>query len=229
LKSLSDQDHYEILELPSGASTEEIERAYRMALATYSDDSLAGYSVFSDGDNQALRERVEVAFRVLSDRELRRDYDEALGISESPLLPELAAIEAEAPPGLAPSPLSAAPPTQVATASEPLAVSELLELDELHESDGEGDFDGARLRRHRMRCGFELEDIAGVTKISPSYLRFIESEQWTDLPAPVYVRGFVVAYAQCLGLDTKRVARSYMARFEEGREGRRKGRFFDSR
>jgi flagellar biosynthesis protein FlhG len=223
LKSLSDQDHYEILELPSDAGADEIERAYRMALATYSDDSLAGYSVFSDGDNEALRERIEVAFRVLSNRELRRDYDEELGVSEPAPPPEVPAIEAEP----SPSPLPPAPPTRAAAASEQPALSELLELDD--SAAGEGDFDGARLRRHRMRCGFELEDIAGVTKINPSYLRFIESEEWKDLPAPVYVRGFVVAYAQCLGLDSKRVARSYMARFEEGREGRRKGRFFDSR
>jgi hypothetical protein len=43
------------------------------------------------------------------------------------------------------------------------------------------------------------------------------------------VRGFVAAYANCVGLEGKDVAASYMKRFDEGHEERRKGRFFESR
>jgi cytoskeletal protein RodZ len=75
----------------------------------------------------------------------------------------------------------------------------------------------------------EIEDIAGVTKINPSYLRFIEEERFPDLPDPVYVRGFVAAYASCVGLDSKQVASSYMKRLNEHRGERRKVRFFESR
>ena len=53
MKPLSDQNHYEILETHPAATRDEIERAYRLALATYADDSLAGYSVFSEGDAAA--------------------------------------------------------------------------------------------------------------------------------------------------------------------------------
>ena len=53
MKSLSEQDHYEVLETHADASREEIERSYRMSLATYADDSLAGYSVFGEGDAAA--------------------------------------------------------------------------------------------------------------------------------------------------------------------------------
>jgi curved DNA-binding protein CbpA len=34
VKSLAEQDHYEVLEVRRGATPEEIERAYRMAQAT---------------------------------------------------------------------------------------------------------------------------------------------------------------------------------------------------
>ena len=105
--------------------------------------------------------------------------------------------------------------------------TELSEFEQF--DDGHGEFDGARLRRYRMRCGMELEDIAGVTKINPSYLRFIEEERFADLPSKVYVRGFVTAYAQTLGLDAKRVAASYMKSFDEGQQSPRKGRFFEGR
>jgi curved DNA-binding protein CbpA len=214
MKALSEQDHYEILEIHSDASLEEIERAYRMSMITYADDSLAGYSVFSDGDTQALRERIEAAYGVLTNQEQRRDYDSGLGIAPPPEPPEPVQAEEE-----------------VAT-SESFAVTEHSPppIAELDETEDEGDdFDGPRLRRLRMRHGLEIEDIAGVTKINPSYLRFIEEERFQDLPHRVYVNGFVNAYASCVGLDPKHVTLSYMTRFDEGRKEPRKGRFFDGR
>ena len=78
MKPLSEQDHYDILEVPRGAGFQAIERGYRMARATYAEDSLAGYSLLEEGDAEALRERVEFAYRVLSDPEARRAYDATL-------------------------------------------------------------------------------------------------------------------------------------------------------
>jgi curved DNA-binding protein CbpA len=186
VKSISEQNHYEILETHPAATREEIERAYRLALATYTDDSLAGYSVFAEGDAAALRERVEMAYRVLSDSRMRSEYDATLEIE---------------------------PEEELFT----------------HLDDGTGEFDGERLRHYRIRCGMEIEDIARVTKISPTYLGFIEEERFADLPDSVYVRGFVTAYANCVGLEGKGVASSYMKRFDKGDGERRKGRFFENR
>ena len=81
-----------------------------------------------------------------------------------------------------------------------------------------GEFGGAQLRRLRMNRGIELEDVAEVTKVNPTYLRFIEEERFDDLPAAVYVRGFVLGYADCIGLDGAEVARLYMSRYEESRQ-----------
>jgi len=214
VKPLSEQDHYEILETHANANREEVERAYRTCLATYADDSLAGYSVFGEGDAAEIRERIEVAYRALSDRKRRSEYDAALGVGAAPEEPgeEVAAH----------FPAASDPPIT----SDPLPV----QLDEFSElDDGSGDFDGARLRRYRIRCGIEIEDIAGITKINPTYLRFIEEERLQDLPDSVYVRGFVVAYGSCIGLDSKHVAASYMRQFDKFRGERRKGRFFEGR
>ncbi len=210
MKPLSDQNHYEILETHPGATRDEIERAYRLALSTYTDDSLAGYSVFAEGDAAAVRERIEAAYRVLSDSRSRGEYDAKLAAEREEDLP---AAEPSAP-------LVPADPAK----SEGLPMGEFVQLD-----DGTGDFDGERLRHFRIRGGMEIEDIARVTKISPTYLRFIEEERFVDLPDSVYVRGFVTAYANCVGLDGKEVAASYMKRYDQGSGERRKGRFFDSR
>ena len=187
MKPISEQDHYEILEVAPDVPREEIERAYRLARATYDDHSLAGYSVFGEGDAQALLERIDAAYRVLSNEESRRAYTESLHGGEP-----FAEVE---------------PPRD-----EPAGSKGFVDVEE--ES---SDFDGSRLRRTRMRCGMEIEEIAGITKVNPTYLRFIEEERFSELPAPVYVRGFVAAYATCLGLDASRVAASYMQRLRNHR------------
>jgi len=71
------------------------------------------------------------------------------------------------------------------------------------------------LRRARLRRGIDLEKIAEVTKINPTYLRFIEQEQFEELPAAVYVRGFVVSFARCIGLNASQVTDGYMVRYRE--------------
>ena len=187
MKPLSDQDHYEILEIPRDATGEEIERAYRLACATYADESLAGYSVFGEGDAEAARQRIETAFRVLSNDESRQAY---------------AASSA------------AAPDTGVAAPPDRLGEADAVDATE----EETGDFDGPRLRWSRMRRGIEIEEIAGVTKISPTYLHFIEEERFSDLPAPVYVRGFVTADATAVGLDPQRVVTSFMKRLAASRD-----------
>jgi curved DNA-binding protein CbpA len=213
LKSLSEQNHYEILEMHPTATKAEVERAYRLALTTYADDSLAGYSVFSEGDAAGLRERIEIAYRVLSDSRLRSEYDATLEIDR----------DEELPPAEASAPLV---PVQGAFSDGPLP---LRMGDFAHLDDGIGDFDGERLRHFRIRGGMEIDDIARVTKINPNYLRFIEEERFADLPDPVYVRGFVTAYANCVGLEGRFVAASYMKRLDKGERERRKGRFFEGR
>jgi len=218
MKSLSEQDHYEILEVSRDATAEEVERSFRMAQSTYADDSLAGYSVFGDGEAQAIRERIEMAYRVLSDADTRSAYDAALVAGASP--PEEPPREIELPE--LPDVME-----RVVKRVEPKAPMPIDELEALEDESAE--FDGARLRRSRLHRGMELKDISGITKISPTYLRFIEEDRFSELPAPVYVRGFVTAYADCVGLDGKRVATSYMRNFEVETGGSRRGRFLAGR
>jgi flagellar biosynthesis protein FlhG len=216
LKPLSEQDHYEALDVQRGASREEIERAYHLAKATYADDSLAGYSAFQEGDAALMRERIELAYRTLSDTDVRRAYDAELVAQPAArvaLEPEVAlAVDVQAPERIAAPVLP--PPTSLAGGFED------------DDSEGEGaEYDGQRLQRLRERRSIEIDEIAGVTKVNPTYLRFLEEERFDDLPAAVYVRGFLKSYARCLGLDPDRVARSYMRRYEERVTKRKRGLF----
>lgn len=201
--TIPDFDHYELLELPRDASYEEVERAYRMARATWADDALATYSVADTRELDALRERVEHAYRVLSDADARGAYDAALGrLRAAPCEPDLGLDEPD---------------------KEELAPAQLpAEIEAFSDLSGpeDGHWTGPALRRTRLARGLELDQINQTTKVSPLHLRNIEEERFELLPAAVYVRGFVTAYARCLGLDAGRVANDYLERLAAARPDR---------
>jgi cytoskeletal protein RodZ len=58
---------------------------------------------------------------------------------------------------------------------------------------------GASLRALRLGAGQSLEDMARATRISAQYLRALEAEDFPELPAPVFVKGFIRAYCGFLG------------------------------
>ncbi|MBX6422698.1 helix-turn-helix transcriptional regulator [Thermosulfurimonas sp. F29] len=68
------------------------------------------------------------------------------------------------------------------------------------------------MREIRERQGLTLEEIAEETKINCRFLRAIEEEAWEDLPGEVYVRGYLRAYAEAVGLDPGEVLARYSER-----------------
>jgi curved DNA-binding protein CbpA len=200
-----DQNFYEILELPPDATAQHVERAYRIARATYQPASTATYSVFTDEENAELLRRIEEAFAVLSDARLRREYDARLRREGAPA--EHTSRNATAP---APRPPEPAAWERRGLPNEPEVVAA-----EVPEN---GEYDGRALHQARISRGIEIEEVAAVTKVSETYLKFIEQDRYADLPAAVYVRGFVREIARCLKLDPKLVCDGYMARYEQARE-----------
>jgi flagellar biosynthesis protein FlhG len=193
MKPYSEQTHYEILELAPDAPPDQVERAYRVARATYASDSLATYSVYDESELSALQERIELAYAVLADPERRSAYDATLGASPRV---ELA--------------LSFADEEEKGLESAP-------EIRGFEEGVDDGPWGGARLRRWRIARGIELDRIASTTKVSVSYLRSLEEERFDALPATVYVRGFLTAYARAVGLEADRVVPQYMERVARAR------------
>jgi cytoskeleton protein RodZ len=74
---------------------------------------------------------------------------------------------------------------------------------------------GSTLAETRKRRGIEIETVEEQTKIRAKYLRALEEEQWDVLPGPAYVRGFIRAYAELLGLDSEVLVDEYRYRHEE--------------
>ena len=60
---------------------------------------------------------------------------------------------------------------------------------------------GVFLKRERELREITLEEVAKGTNISRSGLKAIEEDRFDDLPAEVFVRGFIRSYAEFIGID----------------------------
>lgn len=181
---------YETLGIARTAADDEIRRAYKRQREVFRDGSFPVVSIVTEKALRDEQARIEEAYDTLLDPNRRRSYD-------------LSTFPAEAPEG-------AAPPKVI----DPRRQHELLQLAEevAREVHAETEWTGNLLRKVREVQGVELVEIAQRTKISSGHLAAIEEERFADLPALVYVQGFVQEYAKFLKLDVTQVSRTYMRR-----------------
>jgi Helix-turn-helix domain len=68
---------------------------------------------------------------------------------------------------------------------------------------------GARLRQQREARSMSVPDIVKLTKIPERSLNFLEGGSFEDLPAEVFVRGFLKSYCRVVGLDVEAILHDY--------------------
>lgn len=69
---------------------------------------------------------------------------------------------------------------------------------------------GNRFRNARTSLDKSLQEAAQVTCINPTTLANLESDNFTNMPAEVFTRGFIKLYAQYLGLDVNETLKLYV-------------------
>lgn len=77
----------------------------------------------------------------------------------------------------------------------------------------ETEWSGTFIKKVREAYKISLEEMVGITKVTKSYLTAIEEENYQKLPAPVYIRGFVIQIAKVLKLPHEKVATGYLSRY----------------
>lgn len=186
MKPISEQNFYELLEISSGASPEEIVQAYEIAKLTYGENSLAVHPLFSQEERRDIMRRIYLAHETLSEVKRRRCYDRDLGLLKD----------------LRPS----------AVFTKKMEVDNQIPFEEsegglaYREKPPTGTLNGARLKEYRESIKIPLQEIANKTRINITYFESLEKEKYEALPAPVYLRGYIKQYAGILGLDPDAVA-----------------------
>ena len=208
------KNYYEVLEVPTDASTDDLHKGYVRAKNAYSQDSLALYSLMTKDECDQIIDLIDEAYSILSDPDKRRLYDQARGINQNLNYKNSAPARNQDPD--AQHNLRGAPQTTqhnnmskiVAKKRFDLAYSINEDFEKKIESCTE--FSGKFLKEIREYKAVDIPRMADMTKVSKTYIRHIEEEEYDKLPAPAYVRGFVYQYAKCLKLNPDLVANSYL-------------------
>ncbi len=196
---------YEILELSTNAAQHEITTAYDRAKTTYSGDNPAIYTIFSDQEARELLSMIEEAYSILGNKTLRNIYDQRL-LGQSKINPEDLTYD---------SILNASrlifQESKVDTKKATFTRNEDIEKEIAACENWTGDM----LKKVREYKNVTLEKLSETIKVNSFYIKAIEAMTPNNLPAPVFVRGYVIQMAKELGLNAKLVADSYMKNYSK--------------
>jgi cytoskeletal protein RodZ len=73
---------------------------------------------------------------------------------------------------------------------------------------------GKYLKAERESQNLSLKEVSESTKIREPLLRALEEDQYELISSPVYVRGFLDAYARYLGLDSNNIILQYQENYQ---------------
>jgi len=201
-------NYYKILKVDSKASGAEIMSAYHKMKKTFSKDSVATYSLMGTGDIEMELQEIEEAYRILSNEHKRKEYDEGGSRpankkkgTKQMKLSELAKVASKAP-----KEQNQPNGESTQTVEMPTLASEQKAL---------ASVSGAELKKVRERGGFKVEEVAQVTKVHRNFIHALEQENFTGLPARVYVQGFIKILAAHYGLNPQDTAVKYMQAYDQ--------------
>jgi cytoskeletal protein RodZ len=69
----------------------------------------------------------------------------------------------------------------------------------------------------RVELGIGIDEMAARTKIHPRHLAALEQDDFANLPAPVYYRGFVDSYLRYLGVNDSKLVSALVSRYQDRR------------
>jgi curved DNA-binding protein CbpA len=221
------KNYYDVLEISTNSSPQEIENAYVRAKNAYSGDSVALYSLMTKDECDSVLGQIEEAYSVIGFPEKRREYDRLRGFNQSGFslnysMPSpshgMASFENRPKDAVQyedfGSNLIEAKVSKI-TAQKKFGL-EYEENLEFEKSVAEcTDFTGTFLKKIREYKNVSIERMAEMTRISKTHINAIENEDLPKLPADVYVRGYVYQYAKVLKLNPDQVAASYLLHFKK--------------
>jgi curved DNA-binding protein CbpA len=212
MKRVMEQNFYELLGIEFDVSPFEINRAYKENYQLYHEDSLVSYSLFSREEREAILARLDEAYATLIDEKKRSRYDQSL-VECGTLKEGMKSQEGRKTIGLITDSkvstnntiLTIRNELKAMVSSNPV-IQEILTQNALR---------GKDLKRIRDELGVSLEIIREMTKVRMIFLQAIEEDEYEKAPSRVFLKSYVKAYAQSIGLDGDLVASRYLNRMND--------------
>lgn len=192
-------DYYELLDITMDCEKDKIKSAYEEALKTYSLQNQDTQIIFSKQEAELILKMIEEAYKVLSDENLKKIYDR-LSVAG---LADQSQLSIEALTHIYNSELEIKKRTEKPS----------YEKDETKEAEFrlKTAWSGQDIKSYREYKNISIDYLNYKTKINSWYIKALEEMDLKQLPAPVFVRGYVLQVAKELGLNEKLVTESYMS------------------
>ena len=182
------EDYYEFLGVSMHASDQELSSAFQSVRQMYSSENTDIHNYFSQPEIMHLQRLIDEAYSILYNPLKRATYNEVL----KKRLPEKY--------GSIPLPRKE---------FDPQFKNQILQKDK---------FDGLFLKQIRQHLEYSQSELSGITRIKGCYIEALENNDFENLPAPVFVRGFIAQISKVFGLDDQKICQSYMSFYNEARE-----------
>jgi len=213
MKRLTEVNYYDLLDISPKASFEEVQAAYDEAKATYASNSIITYSLFTQEEREQIIARLVEAYKTLTNSHLRREYNELLIENGELSADEIQGLASEGT-GLPETRLrevtveSITPEKEFSSAGETPG-------DNLELFAAQAYITGSSIRMVRMNREMSLEEVYRKTNIPKQTLEDIEEDNFEELPALVYLKGFLKVYPQTLKVDQALMVGGYVKRYLE--------------
>jgi curved DNA-binding protein CbpA len=207
MKRLMEQNFYELLGIEFNASPFEISHAYKENFQLYHEDSLVSYSFFSREERNEILARLEEAYSTLIDEKKRSRYDQSL-MECGVLKEEMKSQDSRKTVGFL-SDSNHPTHNKILTIRDELKIMVSSNL-VIREILGHDVLWGKDLKRIREELGVSLETIKEMTKVRMVFLRAIEEDEYEKAPSRMFLKSYVKAYAQSIGLDPDVVVCRYL-------------------
>lgn len=206
------ETYYDLLKVHPKSTTAEIVAAYHKAKNAFSKSNVATYGLYSEEQMKAVVEKIETAYQTLTHPQKRYEYDQLLESKESPpstLSPPIVEAPLVAPPIGAPK-VEAPPKADLKVLSTPPSPAPNIRVVET--------LSGEDLKTIREANGHTLEAVARATKIHARYIEALESCRYEDLPARVYVQGFLKTLLAYYRVSSKDSLQHYLSHYDEAKK-----------
>jgi len=197
-KNFADLNYYEMLNVKPDATFFEIRHAYNAALQMYQADSMISHSFFSQEERKQILSFVEKAYLTLINEKERQSYDNEL-IRQGVLTATRCKVSPKKPVCI--FDINRNQGRKSVLKSNDELREKIAQSECIAEIIAQTEISGANLKEIRNKLDVSIEHIAQETKISASYIKSIEEDNISRLPAAVFLKGFIKAYLKCLCLE----------------------------
>jgi len=183
-------------------------------MSIYSTDSISTYTLFTQKERDLILSRLAEAYKILTNSQLRKEYNHFL-IESGELSPLEIGFSSLEDSNITKGKLLEVSVESLTHKQQKVKDERVPSDKNLSLFDSQISVTGKSIKTIRTSKEMSLEEIFKQTNISRETLEDIEEERFEKLPALVYLKGFLKAYANILQVNQTEMVDGYVKRYLE--------------